>query len=237
MPNACAVVMTYGRAALGELLASYQLQTERLPLLVWVDARPELRIEAPPGVHVVHGMREPGDSIGSRRARAIGAARELFGLDDLSAVLVLDDDDWYHPRHFELTLRALEGALWTCAHVYGYQAPGELVRRIEARDGPGQHATWAYRLTLYDWAGGYRDDNPSEDRALARRMGVERCRPHRHCTHVRRDSAAQLTRVGWARRDELPELDATARDYIAPSCSAEWLRLFDWTERELQGLP
>lgn len=196
MTKAVAVVLTFGRAALGELLAQLERQTHTLPVLLYVDDAPALRVEAPSFVHVVHGPRVPrAESIGLVRRFAVEAARQRFELRDEDAFLVLDDDDFYCSRHFEATLHALERAPdWTGALAMGLQRwEGDMPPTYLCADaGMGQHATWAVRFKLYDQAGGYIDER-QEDVGLGYRMGFRTCAGHRYCTHVRRRHHANMS--------------------------------------------
>lgn len=185
--KAAAVVLTYGRASVCELLAMLARQTVRLPVLVWVDDVPQLELdELPALVELEHGPRfERRDSIGLVRAAAVESARARFGLGPEDALLTLDDDDFYSPRHFELTLRALERCDWTGGLDIGLDwRPGQLPTYCSAERGVGQHATWAMRMRAYDAGGGYRDEK-HEDMNLAWRLGFNTCRPHHYLTHVR----------------------------------------------------
>lgn len=197
--RAVAIVPTYGRPSLAELLAMHQRQTRPIPLLVYVDDAPWLTIANQPNVLAV---RAPDDviakcangSVGPLRAAAIDLAVERFELQDTDAIVVLDDDDFYAPHHYAVTLGVLEnGAGWTGALAMGLQlARGQAPEFCASEWGCGQHATWAYRLGLYRMAGGYRDECP-DDTELAKRMRWESCTPHRAVTHVRRIHGMNLS--------------------------------------------
>ncbi len=211
MSRAAAVVLTYGRTLLGELLAQLECQTRPLPVLVWVDDTPDLVVHAPPLVHVVHGAREGRDrSIGLVRRAAVEAARARFELGADDAIVLLDDDDFYCAHHFARTLQALEGAVWTGGLAMGLvlgDGPPEYVR---AERGLGQHATWAMRMAHYDRAGGYIDER-SEDTGLAERLGWHTCAPHFACTHVRRHHVANLSGIAQYDRGAMRLIDDTAK--------------------------
>jgi hypothetical protein len=203
-----AIVLSYGRAELGELLTQWVKQTRPTPLLVWLDGY-EGDVRAPmaewppewdqPPFYVHHAERlGPNTSIGVVRAAAVELARELYSLGPLDSFLVLDDDDYYSPTHAARTIEALERAPhgWTGAQRVGYQwqpdqMPPELVR---TGGGPGQHAAWGVRLDLYDRVGGYLDD-AREDTSLGARMGWLHCTTHTALTHVRRQYGSTLSAV------------------------------------------
>lgn len=228
MNEAAAVVLTYGRVELDELLACLERQTVQVPTLIYVDDVPELVIEAPElalGV-VWRGATFPrSHSIGLVRRAAIEAARGCFGLTEASGVIVLDDDDFYSSRHFELTLKALGEAPggWTGGLAMGLTNnaswPPEYVRSVS---GVGQHATWAFRLGLYDQAGGYPDVG-EEDTALGYGMTWKKCLAHYHCTHVRRHHDTNLSgvcRYDRARMRAIGRLTLHARPRWTERCEA-----------------
>ena len=193
----CAVVLTYERVQLCELLAMLDRQTRPMPVLFYVDHAPELAIELANAKHdwrVAHACEEPSqNSVGLVRRAAIEDARQWLSLDADDVVIVLDDDDFYCSRHFELTIQALGPRAWTGALAMGLEThPNAAPIYVSGQRGPGQHATWAYRLRQYDAAGGYQD-TPSEDVALGFTMGWDSCTPHWFCTHVRRHHPANLS--------------------------------------------
>jgi hypothetical protein len=236
--KAAAVVCTYGRDALCELLACVERQTLELPTLVFVDGRltypdgaPVRRWEVPSMVDVVEAPRQV--SLGMVRRAAIEAAREEFGLGADSAVLVLDDDDFYSSKHFELTLRALERAPrprgWTGALAMGLTVDGGPVELVEGEAGVGQHATWAYRLGAYDEVGGYLDVERNEDIALSHALGWRHCVPHKYVTHVRRQSSSGISSASVDFDRELVRLLPTVwPQYYAPRWSDELEQLEQW---------
>ena len=227
--KAAAFVCTYGRVEVCELLTMLERQTLQLPTLVYVDDAPHLRtVKLPDCVSVVHGG--PIANFGAVRAAAVVVARDLFGLDEDSGLIVLDDDDFYSSRHFELTTRALEHAPlgWTGALAMGLTVDGGPVEFVRNSGGVGQHATWAFRLGLYDRAGGYdvrlRRD---EDLALGYAMGFSNCAPHLNATHVRRQSRWGI--AGAANFDrQLLRTAAHYTPFLETSDSAELAELEQW---------
>jgi hypothetical protein len=201
--KAVAVVVTYGRAELGELLACVERQTHQLPTLVYVDDAPGLtikRVASNAHVRLVHGP--PQETLGAVRHNAIEAARCIFSLEADSGVLVLDDDDFYSSEHFATTLRALGDAKdgWTGGLAIGVAIDGAPVEYVCNEAGCGQHATWGFRLGKYDQAGGYPNVARDEDLALAYAMGFRTCSPHWQCTHVRRQTShSSVSGLGYDR--------------------------------------
>jgi hypothetical protein len=228
--RAAAIVLSYGRRELGELLTMWSMQSRLVPLLVWLDdcaAHVDAR-----GCNVVLHHASAiggGNTIGGVRRAAVALARQLFGLGPLDAFIVLDDDDFYSRHHAARTLEALEaGAEWTGAKRMGIQwhpdqMPPELVT---STSGPGQHAAWAMRLSAYDRAGGYREEDRLEDVRLAERIQWDVCRPHPYLTHVRRQfgfgsmTSVEYDRVSL-RSGELPAL-------IEPTWRPELVQLERW---------
>lgn len=228
--RAAAVVLTYGRPELAELLAQWSRQRERVPLLVWVDGTPELAIAAPAGVHVLHGPRFGArESIGLIRAAAMHAAIGVFALTAADALIVLDDDDYYAPDHTTASLDPLrQGARWTGARAMGLETERG-VEYVRADRGCGQHATWALTVGAYLSAGGY-GDAKYEDMDLALRLGWGSCMPHYRCTHVRRQyeqgdnfSGARV-RFDRARLREISGGTRAIVPYWSPRCQtlASW---------------
>ena len=237
--DAVAIVLSYGRASLSELLACHRQQTRSVPLLLWIDGAPALRVARYDDVTTVHS-----EAIGSRyslgpvRRAAVEHARALFDLGPESAIIVLDDDDYYHPLHYERTLNALDqgGGRWTGAYRFGLDAgrPGDPVL-IAPHTGPSQHATWAFRLGLYDEAGGYRDEMP-EDMTLGGRMGLANFRPHYQCTHVRSQRGRNLSCDGGMNRARLREMGGTVTA-AAATITPRWERLTEWCDFRLTPRP
>lgn len=249
--NTVAIVLSYGRAELGELFTQWIKQTRPTPLLVWLDGYAGM-VVAPRGtgpghgIHVHHAPRKgPNSSIGVVRAAAVELARELYSLGPLDGFLVLDDDDYYSPAHAERTIAALERAPhgWTGAQRVGYQwhrdmMPPELVA---SGGGPGQHAAWGVRLDLYDRCGGYLDD-AREDTSLGARMGWLHCTTHTNLTHVRRQYGSTLSSVlkgghpgTHYDRDQLRR-DNPVPESIEPTWRHELAELECWTlEHETIG--
>jgi len=199
--RAVAIVVTCGRVELMQLLAMWARQSVPVPLLVWLDDAPHVRVcDVPDTFHVHHAPRIGGPlDVGAARNAAVAYARALFGLREDDAFIVLDDDDYYARDHAERTLRVLAlGAAWTGARRIGVQRNLDAPVLVESDDGPGQHAAWAMRLGLFDSAGGY-PLGPCEDVNLANAIGWPRCTPHWHLTHVRRSSSGSLSAHGCDR--------------------------------------
>lgn len=217
--RAAAVVCTYGRAAVCDLLACVDRQTLPLPTLVYVDGAPPggLRFDAlPEYVDACLGPRQ--GSLGLVRRAAIEAARTEYDLRSDDAVIVLDDDDFYSSRHFATTVAALESAQlelgglgWTGGLAMGLVVDGGALELVHGEAGVGQHATWAYTLGAYDAAGGYLDVQRNEDVALGHALKWANCRAHHHVTHVRRHHAANISGRGVDfDRDKVRALDRMA---------------------------
>jgi len=203
-------------------------------VLCYVDDAPELLIAPPQCVEVVRGGPIEGINyaVGLLRARATEEARARFKLNADDVVIVLDDDDFYHSRHFELTLKVLEEerAAWTGSLSMGldFGGQGEAVTHVRADSGIGQHATWGFRLGLYDEAGGYKDADQA-DVALAIDMGPQHCKAHRYCTHVRRHHASNLS-FGDGDRQSLRKASTLATTVIP-----RWSERCDVYERFCQA--
>jgi hypothetical protein len=233
--RAAAVVLSYGRRELGELLTMWARQSRGVPLLVWFDdCATDCAALAGGGVVFHRGPRAGGrTTIGGVRRAAVEYARQLFALEPDDAILTLDDDDFYSSHHAAVSLAALEqGAEWTGARRIGiqwrpYQLPPELVA---SDGGPGQHATWAMLLSTYDRAGGYREQDRVEDMALAERLGWSACQPHRCLTHVRRQfgGASSLSAPGVAYDRDALRAAGELPTWIAPSWSHELTELERW---------
>jgi hypothetical protein len=236
---AVAIVLSYGRAELGELLTMWIKQTRPTPLLVWLDGYAG-NVRAPGGVHVHHAPRLGANhSIGDVRAAAVEFARALYSLGPTDGFLVLDDDDYYSPSHAHYTIDALERAPggWTGAARVAYQwepdqMPPELV---QSDHGPGQHAAWALRMETYDRAGGYLASDAYEDTALAARIGWPACTNHYALTHVRRQYGATLSAVLKGKCQGAPHYDREQLrrahrlpDAIGPSWRPELGELEIW---------
>lgn len=210
--KAVAICWSYGRESLNELLSMWCRQTKPLPLLVWLDGcvtphvHPSLWGRTWPGntevsggpVHFHYAPRlTHGRSLALMRRASIEHAKRLFELGPDDAFLVLEDDDFYAPRHAEETVRALESAEWTGALRTGLQLDASSSPQlVEASGGPGAHAAWAMRLGLYEAAGGY-IETEYDDVDLSHRIGWGRCTPHRAVTYVRRYHQGNLSRVGF----------------------------------------
>lgn len=236
--KAVAVVVTYGRAELGELLACVENQGHPLPTLIYVDDAPDLEITVPATAHVrvLHGPPQP--TLGAVRHNAIEAARCVFNMDADSGVLVLDDDDFYSSQHFGVTLRALEASPdgWTGGLAIGLTIDGAPVQYVCNQGGCGQHGTWAFRLGRYDAAGGYPNVAQDEDIALAYAMGFRKCAPHWTCTHVRRQNArASVSGLGYDRH----KLRATVpqQPHIRPTWSDKCYFFERWCRAHFEPSP
>ena len=237
--NVVAIVLSYGRAELGELLTMWLKQTRPTPLLVWLDGYTG-KVVAPDNVHVYRAPRlGSNDSIGAVRAAAVELARELYSLGPTDGFLALDDDDYYSPTHAARTVAALERAPhgWTGAARIGCQwRPDQMPPEIVSSDsGPGQQAAWALRMDTYDRAGGYQPD-AYEDTALAARIGWPACTTHHALTHVRRQFGDNLSGVLHGRSPHVAHYDRTqarrARvlpNAIGPSWRPALAHLEAWT--------
>jgi hypothetical protein len=230
--RAAAIVLSYGREELCELLACWARQTVAVPLLLWLDGpAPELG-ELPPNVRVHQADREASpDRIGRIRASAVALARQHFELGPDDVYIALDDDDYYHPRHAELTLTALRNAPWTGARRIGLQRlRGTTPTLLESGPGgPGQHPTWAMRLALYDEAGGYNDARV-EDIDLGQRIGFKQCLAHTWCTHVRRQFG---TGMAEDYNRDAARSRAKLASSIRPTWNGELIALEAWCTRNL----
>jgi hypothetical protein len=240
-----AIVLSYGRPELGELLTMWERQTMPLPLLVWLDECP-VDVTAPsPRVHVHRSARIGGRyGIGGVRAAAVAYTRERYALESSDAFLVLDDDDFYSTRHAELTVRMLAGSThgWTGSLRTGIQwgpdGPPELMRAV---GGPGAHATWAMTLASYDAAGGYLESENFEDVGLARRLqglppgprewSSDRCSPHSFVTHVRRQFG-----FGYSAHFDRQALHGVSREPIRPMWRPQLDALERWCRSHVAAL-
>lgn len=228
--RAAALVMTYGRPQLAELLACVLRQTtSNVPTLVYVDNASWLQVAPVPSVHVTYGP--PIELFGDVRAAAVERARVIFGLGPSDGLIILDDDDFYSSRHYERTIEALERepGCWTGGLAMGVTFDGGPVEYVRGEAGVGQQATWGFRLAEYDAAGGYAAVRRDEDLALASSLGWSNCRPHWHCTHVRRQSHREGI-SGAANFDRaLLRSKAYARaEVMVPRWSAECEALEQW---------
>jgi hypothetical protein len=246
-----AIVLSFGRAELGELFTQWVKQTHPTPLLVWLDGYAG-KVHAPdawaptwvaprPMIHV-HRAPRLGDngSIGAVRAAAVELARELYSLGPSDGFLVLDDDDYYSPTHAEHTIRALERSHggWTGADRLAYQWHPDMMppEPASAGGGPGQHAAWGLRLDTYDRAGGYQGADQYEDTVLAARIGWRSFSSHHALTHVRRQFGSTLSSVlkGKSPAEAKYDRDQLRRDNpvppeIVPTWRPELGELEAWT--------
>ncbi len=235
--RAVAVVLTFGRAELSELLACWDRQTRRVPMVVWVDDAPWLRVEQVRDCDVLHGRAFAGElddrSVASVRNAAIAAARQLHQLDADDVIMILDDDDFYTAAHAEVTLRPFDDS--ACEWVSGLAIGLESSRTAPpqylcAEGGVGQHATWAYRVGAYDRAQHYQSVDVSDDPQFGRRMGWHRCRPHWHCTHVRSHHGSNLSgpTVAWDRAKQRAMTALVPGGIARPEWSERCERLSVW---------
>lgn len=206
-----AVVLSFGRAELCELLACWARQTQPTPLVLWLDDAPSPLGELG---ELVHAHQAPklgtGQSIGEVRAAAVNYARNLFRLGPHDAFMCLEDDDYYHPRHAEVTTGALRSAAWTGARRLGLQRERwQVPELLSSPRGPGQQGTWGLRLSAYDKAGGYNGVR-LEDMDLVDRLGWQTCVPHSFCTHVRRELGFGMSALNHDREA------SRARSQLAP---------------------
>jgi hypothetical protein len=234
--KAAAVVCTYGRAALSELLGCVARQTLKLPTLVYVDGADWLTFDdLPELVEVTHAPRQL--TLGAVRRSAVACARVAFELGPTDGVLMLDDDDFYTRDHYQTTVDALERAElvhgllgWTGGLCFGLQVDGGLVELVAGDGGVGQQAQWAFHLAAYDAAGGYLAElERNEDIALSHALGWRRCRPHYHVTHVRRHHVAQVSGRANFDRELVRKLD-TLSTTVAPAWSPELEQLEQWCQ-------
>lgn len=228
--RAIAIVWSYGRASLNELIAMWLRQTRPVPLFVWLDGANMRSLAAPEGV-IVHASPKidgPRGSLAPMRRASIEHARARFSLGPNDAFLVLEDDDYYAPDHAARALSELEaGARWTGSLKIGLQlAPGRIPELVEGESGPGQHAAWAMRLGLYDSAGGY-PDAQQDDVVLGFSAGWENCRSHRHLTHVRRLHRNNLSTLDYDRA--LARTRMALTDHCSPRWNGELNMLEAWT--------
>lgn len=234
--RAAAVVCTYGRAALCDLLTCIDRQTLPLRTLVFVDGAPGLRFdELPELVDVCAGPRQA--SLGLVRRAAVEAAREEFELRAEDAVIMLDDDDFYSSRHYATTFAALDavqlelGELgWTGGLAMGLTVEGGALELVHGEAGVGQQGTWAFTLGAYDAAGGYLDLPRNEDIALSHALKWSNCRAHHHVTHVRRHHAANISGRADFDREKVRALDRMATNVRPSTWSPELEQLEQWCQ-------
>ncbi len=230
--KAVAIALTFGRASVCELLAMMQRQTRPLPVLLWVDAVPLTVDTAGMRIDVVHGPPFNSRSVAGIRRASVEAARKLYGLGPRDALLVIDDDDFYSSRHFELLLGMLESdpdLQWTSCRRFGLEhEPNTVPQDVTFESGPGQHGCWAYRLAHYDAAGGYRDEDLACDPRLAVRMGFHTCSPHSFVTHVRRHHGLNISSRHVNHDRELMRAKSELVDHARPVWSQRCAELEEW---------
>lgn len=233
--RACAIVISYGREELCELLACWQRQTVSVPLVLCFDgvAPPTAQLPANVHQHALPAGLGTADSIGPVRAAAVQHARDLLNLNTHDAFICLEDDDYYHPEHAERTLATLRSASWTGARRIGLQRQrGRPPVLLEGQGGPGQQGAWGMRFGLYDEAGGYTSAK-FEDVDLVHRIGARRCVSHQWCTHVRRQQGYGMSchdhdRFGTREAARLAEV-------VRPEWSSELVELEAWCTRNLSA--
>lgn len=217
--RAIAITWSYGRASLNELIAMWLRQSVCVPLLIWLDGAQQMESTVAPAGITVHAAPKlgPGDSLAPMRRASIDFARSTFELGQSDAFIVLEDDDFYAHDHVQRVLEVLDrGAQWTGSLKIGLQLEaGRTPELVEGESGPGQHAAWAMRLGLYDMAGGY-PDTRQDDVVLGFAAGWERCKSHRHLTHVRRLHRNNLCTLDYDRGA------ARSRTPLTTHCEPRW---------------
>lgn len=234
--RAIAIVWSFGRASLNELLSMWERQTRRVPLLVWLDGAELDHATPPPGAYVHRSpMRGPADSLASMRRASIEFARTTFTMAPEDAFIILEDDDFYSSHHAARALEVLEqGAEWTGSLHIGLQhAPGRIPELVQGESGPGQHAAWAMRLRTYDAGGGY-PDTRQDDVALGFAIGWKHCTPHRYLTHVRRWHGGNLCTQDYDRA--AVRASATLTRTLEPHWRPELTMLEQWCAANCSAL-
>ena len=95
------------------------------------------------------------------------AAADLVS-DDVEALAVWDDDDWYLPWALSASVATLKISQWSRPSVVLHETlKGELRQH---RTGGLFHGGWAYHRDMFLKVGGYPSKNNGEDQALARRF-------------------------------------------------------------------
>jgi hypothetical protein len=241
--RAVAVTWSFGRASLCELLGMWQRQTRRVPLVVWLDGvagrRRPIRLHdlTECDVYFVEAPRMTlGTSLAPMRNASLRCIQHMFSLTFDDAFLVLEDDDFYASTHAERTLEALEAhASWVGSLRVGQQwhphATPELCRSTH---GPGPHAQWGMRFGLWSEVGGYPFGRQQDDMALAERLGWDRCSEHTAVTYVRREHAANLSRVNY---DMEGARAARRAATFEPTWNVELAGLEAWCQKYAQPPP
>jgi hypothetical protein len=239
--RAVAVTWSFGRASLCELLGMWERQTRRVPLVVWLDGVPVRRASGPQhdlaecGVYFIEAPRMTlGTSLATMRDASLRCIRDMFALTWDDAFLVLEDDDFYASTHAERTLEALEaGGLWVGSLRVGQQwHPHAMPELCSSLRGPGPHAQWGMRFATWLSAGGY-PAAQQDDMALAERLGWDLCREHTALTYVRREHAANLSRLGY----DMERARAVARaPTFEPTWNAELAGLEAWCQQHAYPL-
>jgi hypothetical protein len=238
--RAVAVTWSFGRESLCELLGMWARQTRRVPLVVWLDGVPVRRARAPLhdltecGVYFVEAPRMTlGTSLATMRNTSLRCIRAMFSLTLEDAFLVLEDDDFYASTHAERTLDALDhgSTTWVGSLRVGQQwHPHTMPELCRSTRGPGPHAQWAMRFKTWALADGY-PNVQQDDMALAERLGWDSCRAHSSVTYVRREHAANLSRVNY----DMDGARATRRAAtFEPTWNVELTGLEAWCQKYAQ---
>jgi hypothetical protein len=217
----------------------WERQTRRVPLVVWLDGVPMRRERGPQhdlaecGVYFVEAPRKTlGTSLATMRNASLRCIQHMFSLTFDDAFLVLEDDDFYASTHAERTLEALEAhASWVGSlHVGQQWHPHATPDLCRSTHGPGPHAQWAMRFGLWSEVGGY-PNAQQDDMALADRLGWDRCSEHTAVTYVRREHAANLSRLQY----DMERARAVARaPTFEPTWNAELAGLEAWCRQYAQ---
>jgi glycosyltransferase involved in cell wall biosynthesis len=88
--------------------------------------------------------------------------------DDVEALAVWDDDDWYLPWALSASVAALVAAGWSRPSLVLHPRPDGTLR--QHRTGGLFHGGWAYRREAFWQCGGYPPANNGEDQQLAQRL-------------------------------------------------------------------
>lgn len=109
----------------------------------------------------LHSTTDRYPNLGAKR----NAVAKLAGVTDVIAVC--DDDDLYLPNWFECIERALRDAYWCRAsHIWDKYKENYRLKQTNGMF----HATYAYRLELFERVGGYTEINAGEDQDLVRKF-------------------------------------------------------------------
>ena len=166
-----AVTITFNRPwLLGRMIRCFEKQTlplEQRELVILDDAGQYPKQPCGEGWRVISQTNRYPD-IGPKR----NAAVQLIS-DDVDAIAVWDDDDFYLPTAMEACVNALEKSPWSQARqVLEWQDAGwKRVQTYHRRtpDSCAYHGAWSFRLDAFRQAGGY-PENGNEDNPLARNL-------------------------------------------------------------------